>query len=156
MNHEELQARVTKLERYNRLLFGGIVFGFLLVFLIGAVPEIKQKQLPDGDFRIVRASKFEVVDPRTGITRATLDHQTAPNGWAALHFYDNQGQPRVWVKLYEDGEANISLLDGKKRIQYQIGIDNNGTASTAMNKNENWVYMEEMKRKGVQLNYSGK
>ena len=155
MNHEKLLNRVVKLEKQSRFLIGPVLLAVLIVFVCGAMPNKKQEQLTDGRFRIVYASKFALVDPRTDTTRATLAHQTSPNGWAGLHLYDSKGQPRVWIKLFEDGEASIAFLDSGKKIQSEIRIDNKGLASSAMNQNEEWIYMREMRRKGVDVTCSG-
>jgi hypothetical protein len=139
--------------------------GGLIVCLMGAGPGkgsrpamnlVGDKTPPlDGDFRVVRASKFDLVDPRTGITRATLAHQVPPNGWAGLHFYDNDGHPRVWIQVFEDGEASIAMLDSKGRFQSKVSIDNEGRATSALNQNEKYDYAAEMKRKGVDLTFTG-
>jgi hypothetical protein len=153
MNEPDLESRIRRLERHNRALTAVIV-GLLLVGCLAAVgPKQAQPQPPDGNFRIVRASKFEVLDPRTGLTRATLDHQVAPGGWAALHFYDAKGQPRAWFRLFEDGEADLALLDRASNIQASIAIDNQGQASSVVNRSTPYHYGEEMQRKGVKLDY---
>lgn len=153
MNERDIESRIRRLERHNRALTAGIA-GLLLIGSLAAIgPKQAKTQPPDGDFRIVRASKFEVVDPGTGLTRATLAHQIAPGGWAALHFYDGKGQPRAWFRLFEDGEADLALLDRASNIQAFIGIDNKGQASSVMNRNTPYHYGEEMERKGVKLDY---
>jgi len=147
----ELEKRVARLEGHNRALTFAIGCLLALGCLAAVAPKQGQPQPPDGQFRIIRASKFEVVDPRTGRTRATLDHQVAPGGWAALHFYDSQGQPRAWFRLFEDGEADLALLDSARNIQAVIEIDSQGRASSVFNRSTPYDYGAEMKRKGVKL-----
>jgi hypothetical protein len=146
MKEKEIQIRVSKLERYNRILLGLIVCMLVLICTLGAAPMKKQL---DGKFRIVSASKFQLVDPRMGITRAALAHQTHSGGWAGLHFYDNEGQPRAWFKLFEDGEASFALLDKDRNIQTLLRIDKNGKASSNINQSEPWIYQKEMMRHRV-------
>jgi hypothetical protein len=153
MNRDEISDRIGKLERQNRALTR-VLAAVLLVGCLAALPrKAVQSPLPDGNYRIVRASKFEVVDPRTGLVRATLDHQVAPGGWAALHFFDSRGRPRAWLRLFEDGEADLSLLDREGVIQCQLGLDAQGHASSSINRSVPYNYGEEMKRKGVKLDY---
>jgi len=153
MKERDLEQRVATLERHNRILTYTLASLLLLGCVAAIADQEEASQRPDGHFRIVSASKFELRDPRTNTIRADLAHQVAPGGWAGLHFYDNDGQPRAWIKVFEDGEASFALLDSDWNIQSLIGIDNNGRASFATNQNERWVYIDEMKRKGVKLDY---
>ena len=120
MDSPSVEARLATLEkrhvRMKRLVCGVVALGAALTAVAFTGPA------DDASFRIVYASKFVVLDPLTHKTRATLEHQTRPGGWAGLTLWDNDGKPRVEVKLWENGSARVAFLrpDGGSSSQLKM------------------------------------
>jgi hypothetical protein len=145
MTNGPFETRIQILERKNRVLTLCVAAVLSLAGLIVVLGQARPPDFfaasppsPDGQFRIVYASKFVLQDPRTGLTRATLAHQVHEGGWAGLHFYDGRGEPRAWVQLFEDGEASVALLDSQRQFQALLKVDQNGQASFSTSKAEQW------------------
>ena len=125
MEHKSLESRIETLERQNRWFRRGALALVTLALVSTAVAFKSASELPDAQFRIVSASKFALVDPRTGKIRAQLAHQTAAGGWAGITLWDEAGKPRAEFKLWEDGHTllNTSSPDGNHPWEISTGVD---------------------------------
>lgn len=115
MEANMIEARLVMLERQNRL-FRRVALAVSVVAVASLAMAFRAAETqPDAHFRIVSASKFSLLDPRTGKTRGELSHQTMPGGWAGLTLWDNDGKPRAEFKLWEDGSVRMCSIgaDGK-------------------------------------------
>jgi len=131
MDERNWNQRLLRLERQNRRL-RRLFFG--LVVLAGTVPLMGlavNDQPRDAHYRIVYASKFALKDPRTGKVRAELAHQTAKGGWAGLTLWDNDGEPRAELKLWEDGRCHLQLMDENRRELWRVAVSADGEPSIA-------------------------
>src|SRR5688500_16420193 len=108
METNSLESRVETLERQNRLFRRGAIAMAALALVSITVAFRNSAESTDARFRIVSASKFQVVDPRTGKTRAELSHQTMSGGWAGMTLWDEAGRPRAELKLWENGSTLMS------------------------------------------------
>lgn len=128
MNMTSLQDRILRLENQNRrakhMLIGvAVVIGTLLLLAFATISSPES-----ASFDIVNASKFVVKDPRTGVTRATLAHQTMDGGWAGITLWDNDGQPRAEFKLWEDGRSHLLMMDEHRQELSRLSVTSSGDA----------------------------
>jgi len=125
MQSTSLESRIDTLERQNRAWRRGTLAAFALGVAGIAVAFRGTADVPDGHFRIVTASKFSLVDPRTGKTRAELSHQVVPGGWAGITLWDDAGKPRAEFKLWEDGSIrlNSQAADGSQPWNLSVTAD---------------------------------
>jgi len=111
MDLSSLERRVLKLEVQNRWLRAVIMIILVSVTMFSLLGFTGEDELESARFKIVYASKFALMDPRTNTVRAELSHQVMPGGWAGLTLWDNEGRARAEMKLWEDGSARVSLID---------------------------------------------
>ena len=125
METQSLESRIESLERQNRWFRRGALGLAALAVVSTTVAFRNAGEAPDAQFRIVSASKFALVDPRTGKTRAELSHQTMAGGWAGITLWDDAGKPRAEFKLWEDGRTTLSATsaDGKHPWELEAGPD---------------------------------
>ncbi len=124
---QALVDRVRRLERFNRVLIAAAAAAAGLATL--AAFQLATPQLKDASFRVVRASKFDVVDPRTGKTRATLAHQVMEGGWAGLTIWGEDNHARLDIKHQEDGRSWVTLTDDKRKTRAELLLTTEGKAS---------------------------
>lgn len=126
MSSSELRDRVLRLERENRLIKRLLV---ALAAALGLFPllALAGDETPqDAHHRIVYASKFALQDPRTGKLRAQLAHQVQEGGWAGITLWDEAGQPRAELKLWEDGRTHLRMMDAERRELTRLSVSAEG------------------------------
>lgn len=132
MNGSALHDRIIALEAQNRRT-RRILLGLVVVLGTWPLLAFTRKSEPvDAHYRIVYASKFALKDPRTGVVRAELSHQTMEGGWAGITLWDNDGQPRGEFKLWEDGSAHLSIMDAKRRELSRLSVSKDGQPSLVL------------------------
>jgi hypothetical protein len=132
MNDSALNDRMLALETQNRKIKRALLG---LVVVLGTLPLFAfalKSEPQDANYRIVYASKFALRDPRTGIVRAELSHQTMAGGWAGITLWDNDGQPRGEFKLWEDGSAHLTMMDAHRRELSRLSVSKDGQPSLAL------------------------
>jgi hypothetical protein len=133
MKNSTIEARLAHLEAQNRTLRRT---GLTLAVLLGALPIVSfalPDEPKDATFRIVRASKFSLEDPRTGKVRGEFSHQVMAGGWAGITLWDDEGRPRAEFKLWEDGRTTLSMTDAERRTKFAATVDPQGVVSLTAN-----------------------
>lgn len=120
MTTQTLESRIEALERQNLWFRRGSIAVAALAIVSIAVAFRSPGEAPDAQFRIVSASKFQVVDQRTAKVRAELSHQTTPGGWVGMTLWDEAGKPRAEFKLWEDGRTLMSAKGGDGTPQWDL------------------------------------
>lgn len=126
MKQSTLEDRLYRIEKENKI-FRRVLLG--LAFTVGAislVSAVSHQGPTDAHFRIVTASKFSLLDQRTGKVRAELSHQTMEGGWAGITLWDNKGRPRAEFKLWEDGSTRLAMMDAKRKELSSLTVDSEG------------------------------
>lgn len=126
MEAQSLESRIESLERQNRLFRRGSMALAALAITSIAVAFGSAGDLPDAHYRIVSASKFSLVDQRTGKPRAELSHQTMAGGWAGITLWDEAGRPRAEFKLWEDGRTVLNSLSAEGKPQWDLSTEPDG------------------------------
>lgn len=129
MNDSTMNDRMLALETQNRRI-KRLLLGFVIV--LGSVPLLAfalKNEPTDAHYRIVYASKFALKDPRTGVVRAELSHQTMEGGWAGITLWDNDGHPRAEFKLWEDGSTRLSMMDAQVKELSRLSVSKDGVPS---------------------------
>ncbi|MEZ5979875.1 MAG: hypothetical protein R3F34_16915 [Planctomycetota bacterium] len=133
----ELLLRIDRLEsahrRTRRML--ALAGGALLVAVSASFVQSSTKTPPDAEFRIVRAAKYSLWDPRTEKVRGEFSYQTMEGGWAGITLWDLEGRPRAEFKLWEDGSAHLSMISEDRRLLQRIGVDANGAVLPELRRN---------------------
>jgi hypothetical protein len=136
MEKNSLESRVETLERQNRLFRRASIAIAALALASITVAFRNAAELTDAQFRIVSASKFQVVDPRTGKTRAQLAHQTVPGGWAGMTLWDEAGKPRAELKLWEDGTTRLIATAADGTAQWELSSSADGKSKVEVGGHE--------------------
>lgn len=126
METRTIESRIEALERQNRLFRRASFAASILAVAVFAFAFRSVDEQPDAHFRIVTASKFSLVDARTGKPRAELSHQVVPGGWAGLTLWDADGKARAEFKLWEDGSVRMCAIGADGKYQSNISTSADG------------------------------
>jgi len=133
MTNSTIEARLAHLEAQNRTLRRT---GITLAVLLGALPIVSfalPDEPKDATFRIVRASKFSLEDPRTGKVRGEFSHQVMAGGWAGITLWDDGGRPRAEFKLWEDGRTVLTMTGAEGQTPFEVSVNPEGYAHVTAN-----------------------
>jgi len=110
-------ARLEKVERQNwRMKVGGIV-----VLLVASGGLLMGQAMPKAT--TVEAEAFVVRDAK-GTQRAVL--HLAPDGGAALSFFDPAGIGRASLRVDREGSPDLTLIDQAAKTRAVLRVERNG------------------------------
>jgi hypothetical protein len=97
-----------------------IIWCAVVVLVVFAVRSAVQGKVQ----KVVRAERFELIDPKTGVRAALV---LLPNGNPGLVMNDEDGMVRAGLTLKGDGNPVLSLYDKEHDSRASLSLSDEGT-----------------------------